>query len=138
MTKIFLVLPVAILACSTQSQMDAAKVLRTSRIDQNYQAVFASLNKGARTCYAIGGTFTVDGQLMPDLGYGIVWVAVTAGLQPSPIIEAKVLKDGNGAKVESKTTAVAGREGYMNWIDYWAKGGTRCPVITVSETPPKI
>lgn len=125
-------------ACTSQAQMDAEPVQRVTKFDQNYQQVYANLNKGMRNCVEVGSGFSVDGQLYSELGYGEVSAAGSTGLSHVPIYYAKVSKEGDGASMQSKVAGKIGREGALNWIDYWAKGGIKCAGIHMGEKPPAI
>ncbi len=116
--------------------MDAQPVQRVTVIEANYQQVYANLNKGTRNCFAVGGGFSVDGQLYPDLGYGEVTAAGSTGLSSAPILHAKVVKSGNGASIQAKSLMKANKQGVLNWVDYWARGGIKCPGVHYGETPP--
>lgn len=128
----------AVGACTSQAQMDAQPVQRVTNFDQNYQQVYANLNKGTRNCIAIGGGFSVDGQLYPDLGYGEVTASGSSGLSNMPLIYAKVSKQGSGAALQSKSLMKANKQGVLNWVDYWARGGIKCPGVHYGEAPPAI
>lgn len=138
--RFYLVAPaaIAVAACTTQAQMDAEPVQRVTRFDLNYQQVFANLNKGARNCYEVASLSSVDAQMYSDLGYGEVSAAVTGGFTHQPIMYAKISRDGSGAVMQSKTAGSRGREGTLNWVEYWARGGLTCPKLRVGETPPAI
>lgn len=128
----------AVSACASQAQMDAQPVQRVTKFDQNYQQVYANLNKGARNCFAIGSGFSVDGQLYSELGYGEVTAAGSTGLSSMPLVYAKVAKDDKGASLQSKSLMKANKQGILNWVDYWARGGIKCPGIHYGEAPPAI
>lgn len=137
--RIYLAAPaiLALVACTSQAQMDKAQTQRVTRIGLNYQQVYANLNKGARNCFAVNSTGNVDAQLYPDLGYGEVTAATKSSVSYSPLLYAKVSAEGEGAVLQSKSLMAAGREGSLNWVDYWAKGGIRCPGIHYGEAPPR-
>ncbi|MDQ7776929.1 MAG: hypothetical protein Q4615_14185 [Paracoccus aminovorans] len=134
----FIPILLAVSACTNQAQMDAQPVQRVTKFGQNYQQVYANLNKGTRNCFAIGGGFTVDGQLYSELGYGEVTAAGSTGLSSAPLLYAKVSRDGSGAALQSKSLMKANKQGVLNWIDYWARGGIKCPGLHYGETPPAI
>lgn len=125
-------------ACTNQAQMDAEPVQRVTQFSENYQQVYANLNKGARSCVAVSGGFSVDGQLYPDLGYGEVTASGNTGVSNSPLFYGKVTRNGAGASLQSKSLMKGGRVGSLNWMDYWAKGGLRCPGVHYGEAPPAI
>ena len=123
-------------ACTNQAQMDAQPVQRVTKFSENYQQVYANLNKGARNCFAIGGGFSVGGQLYSELGYGEVTASGSTGLSAMPLIHARVARDGTGASLQSKSLMKANKQGVLNWVDYWARGGIRCPGVHYGEVPP--
>ena len=132
--KLKALIATAVLAgCSTQADMDALPIQRTTEFDQNYQQIYANLNKGTRNCMQIGG-FNVDGQLYSDLGYGEVTAAGGTGLSYVPMVYGKVSKSGSGSVLQSKT--IMKKDSVLNWVDYWARGGITCPKIHYGETPP--
>lgn len=126
----------AMAACGNQAQMDATPIQRVTNFSENYQQVYANVNKGMRNCVAISGSFSVDGQLYSDLGYGEVSAAGSTGLSHMPLYYAKVSRNGTGATMEAKSLVKANKQGVLNWIDYWARGGIKCPGVHYGETPP--
>lgn len=125
-------------ACTSQAQMDAQPVQRVTQFNENYQQIYANLNKGTRNCIAIGGGFSVDGQLYPDLVYGEVTASGSSGLSNMPLIYAKVSKQGSGAALQSKSLMKANKQGVLDWVDYWARGGIKCPGVHFGEKPPAV
>lgn len=128
----------AVSACTSQAQMDAQPVQRVTNFSENYQQIYANVNKGMRNCVAIGGGFSVDGQLYSELGYGEVSAAGSTGLSQMPLYHAKISRAGTGSRMESKSLVKANKQGVLNWIDYWARGGIKCPGVHYGETPPSI
>lgn len=125
-------------ACTSQAQMDEQPVQRVTHFSENYQKIYANLNKGARNCYEVASISDVDAQLFSELGYGEISAAVTGGFTHQPIMNAKISRDGSGAVMEAKTAEARGREGTLNWVEYWARGGLTCPKLHVGEKPPAI
>lgn len=125
-------------ACTSQAQMDAQPVQRVTQFNENYQQIYANLNKGTRNCIAIGGGFSVDGQLYPDLAYGEVTASGSSGLSNMPLIYAKVSKQGSGAALQAKSLMKANKQGVLDWVDYWARGGIKCPGVHFGEKPPAV
>ena len=129
-----LALPLLLAACAQQADLDASPANASFQIGSPYQQAYASLNKGARTCMAGTSGSVVDGQLYPDLGYG----EVSAGMQALsylPVMEARVAKSGAGSALTVKSTGMA-KAGIARWANYWANGGTRCPSLSMAESPP--
>ena len=128
-----LLLTASVTACTSQAGMDATQPSRVVSFSENYQAVYANLNKGARNCFT-GSGYAVDGQLYSELGYGEVSAGGNA-ISYMPMMEAKVSKAGAGSTMQVKAAGIA-KETIPLWAEYWARGGLRCPVAVFGETPP--
>lgn len=126
----------AVLAgCTTQATLDAAPVARSVVLAENYQAVYARLNKMTRSCNV--SPFQVDGQLYSDLGYGEVQMFAAGFAGSRPYLDAKVFRRGDGAFVEIKSLHPASAENGARWMEYWAKGGSQCmPAGGYYRAPP--
>ncbi len=129
-------LAVAVSACTTQGQMDAAPVQKTAIFSENYQLVYDRLNKGIRHCYST--PVTVDAQLYSELGYG----EITLLAHGHPMQSVRITKADGGSKLEMRSLAPSQsvRAGSGNWMEYWAHGGSSCPgwVSGVSVPPPEL
>ena len=122
-------------SCMSQEQLDASSPTRVFNLNENYQAVYARTNKSMRKCLTVLGVSTVDGQLYPELGYGEITSGVSS-LSYSPNDYVKVSKVRSGAIVEIKHLG-AGKKIASEWLEYWVRGGSRCPVGP-GEVPPRL
>ena len=131
MKAIFLLAAVAVVTgCSLQSResFDAQPFEAATTVSRNYQAVYADVLKGARTCWGDGPVFTgsalpnaanIDAQLYSDLGYGEVY-HYASGTVFLPYALIRIEREGAGAKVSVKTGIQAGavklfREPPLRW-----------------------
>lgn len=125
-----LLLPI-LAACQSQEDMDHAVPQRTFTLSEGYQTVFSRLNKSMRAC----DWGPVDGQLYSDLGYG----ELTIALNGHPYEHAKIARSGSGSIVELKSLRRAmvpnAADHAVSWMEYWARGGTDCQGLIISEPP---
>ena len=122
-------------ACTTQQELDISPVQRTFTTTENYQVVYARLNKMMRAC---SWAPIIDGQIYTDLRYGEVTVALPNGM---PLDYAKVVPDGAATRVELKSVRKAivpdVRQKSIAWMEYWAKGGATCNAPIGIGNPPQ-
>lgn len=130
----FIIAGAALSGCASQESLEATPVQRALNMEENYQAVYARTNRGMRNCFEIGSSFSVDGQLYPELDYGEV-TAAGGGFSYQPLLYVRVAKAGNGSRIEMKTM-IAARQGSLDWVEYWANGGLKCPALHYNENPP--
>lgn len=118
-------------ACTSQAQIDHAPIARAFTIDDNYQSVYARLNKIMRSC----DWSELNSQLYPDLGYG----EVVSMAGDSPLDVAKISKSGTSALVELKSIRKAvvpeAAAHAIGWMEYWAKGGETCQGVFIGPAP---
>lgn len=120
--------------CTSQAQMDSTQPQRVVQFAENYQAVYSRSYRGMRNCNSTS-MFSTHGELYSELGYGEI-TTLAGGLASSqPMMRIKVIKIKNGTRAEF-TTLTTAREGSMNWMEYWSRGGLACPIIHYSEAPP--
>lgn len=139
MRGLVLLAPLALAACVDQARMDGVAFQRQFTLAENYQAVYARTNSQMRECYSGGGglgpVLSVDGQLYPDLGYGEIQSGISS-ITYMPTTLVRIDREGAGARVSMKTSAYANIETTLAWLEYFARGGQRCPVFT--EAPPPL
>lgn len=122
----------------TQADLEKAQVSHVFRIENNYQQVYAQMNKGMRNCFTVGSMGTVDAQLYPELGYGEITNALQSTFSYSPQFNAKISRDQTGAVVQIKSVFGGRGRAWYPWMEHWAKGGIACPKILASEVPPPL
>ncbi|MCZ4260972.1 hypothetical protein O4G76_09000 [Limimaricola sp. G21655-S1] len=128
----------ALAACTSQTQLETTAFQRQFSLAENYQAVYARSNSQMRECFAVGmAEFNVDGQLYPELGYGEIIFGVNGMFGYQPYNQIRIDKNGTGATVSLKSLTQTPQSS-MNWLEYWTKGGQRCPRISYAETPPAL
>ncbi|SFO91125.1 hypothetical protein [Tranquillimonas alkanivorans] len=132
-----IIVAVGLAGCTSQAQLDQTAFQRQFQLQENYQAVYARSNRQMRACNQASYYADVDGQLYPDLDYGEIVFGTSGGFVYSPFNVIRVERNGAGALVKLKTLTMA-EEGTLEWLEYWARGGTRCPKVHYSETPPPI
>jgi len=129
-------------ACTTES-FEARPYDIEFPINRNYQAVYAGVLEASRACW--GGQFAilsmsrVEGQLYPDLGYGVVYHGETA-MMPVHHTSTKIERAGRGSIVRVKfgQPPRAGGDGgatFRGWVEYWAAGGRACPKVGALTAP---
>jgi hypothetical protein len=129
---------VALVACTNQSDLDAMPAQRSLMLNENYQAVYARTNIAMRNCNSAGtAAAVVDGQLYPELGYGEVTFGAANISGFSPLNYIRIDREGDGALVSLKSLTST-PESSLNWLEYWTKGGTTCPVVSYAEIPPAL
>ena len=123
-------------ACTSQQELDQAAIQRSFTINENYQVVYARMNKAMRACVF---SPLVDGQLYPDLNYAEITVQLSEGM---PTEYAKVSRNGDGASVELRSIRKAVvpdlQQKAVAWMEYWSKGGSECQQTFGFGVPPEI
>lgn len=123
-------------ACTTQQEMDEAPVQRSFTLSENYQVVYARLNKSMRACAFVP---LLDAQLYSELGYAEITGQLSEGM---PSDYAKISRNGQGATVELRSIRKAivpdVREKSVAWLEYWSRGGTVCQQALGYGLPPAI
>lgn len=123
-------------ACVMESQatFDAKPFEVTQTFARDYQAVYADIVKGARTCWEPGPMITgglpnsdiLDAQLYPNLGYGEVYSYAT-GTVFMPRVLVRIEKQGSGSMVSVKTGPQAAKEKLFRAPPMaWATGNFTC------------
>lgn len=132
----YLAIALVLAGCVSVEEMADTPPQRVLRLSQNYQQVYAQTNRGMRNCNT--GGLRVDGQLYSELGYGEVTTGGNGLSSEIPFMFAKISREGNGALVELKSMNSLRPEPALHWMEYWAKGGLKCPGLSVSAPPPAI
>lgn len=121
-------------ACTTQQELDQAPVQRSFTLSENYQVVYARLNKAMRACAFVP---LIDAQLYSELGYAEITGQLAEGM---PSDYAKISRNGQGATVELRSIRKAiipdVREKSVAWLEYWSRGGTVCQQAVGYGIPP--
>lgn len=129
----FLAICCSLTACVSQAEMDALPPQRAIVLNENYQVVYARLNKALRVC----DRGPVDAQIYSGLGYGEITIAING----TPYEHAKIVGHGSSTTVELKSVRKAivpdAAETAVRWMEYYARGGTACQSLKLS-TPPSL
>lgn len=123
-----------LIGCTSPAEISKQPFETEFRLDRNYQAVYADILRGAKNCLNPGfmmmpgmSTFSVDGQLYSELGYGEVSTGITGSI-PMTTGTARVEKDGDGALVRIRTAngIPSARASTRDSLSSWARGEKMC------------
>lgn len=126
----------ALAACEPVAPIEAVGVQRQFTLAENYQAAFARTNTQVRRCIN-SDLARVDGQVYSELGYAEVQATVQA-FQTLPLSSIRFDDAGASTQVSLRIGPRIGPKA-LEWLEYWVRGGTRCPRISLDgETPPPL
>lgn len=141
--KTFLLVLVGLSGCAGYGDVSQQAPDTVVSVDRNYQAVYAGMVTAMRTCLNPGTTdffhmssAQLDAQLYPDLGYGEIVHSLSA-VTTDTLEVVKISRAESGATVEIR---VGNQLPYaaansVQWLTYWAKGGTSCPTGLLTSPP---
>jgi hypothetical protein len=121
---------IALAGCSTPTSIPAERpTIQTYA--ENYQEIYQRVSTTAKRCFAskagVYASATADASLFPEIGYGVVTLAVVRRGTDNYYLSVRIENQPTGSKITMISDNTAASQRYRELVSAWATGDQNCP-----------